>query len=541
MLFDRLGCKDAIIIDSYLRRYARNPYSDVFKIDASLKERLSAWGSAKQEYLYRMFDDNFILERKVEFKEPPALLAQKISKMMCFGKSMYTFYKEYRSWVNDLPFDYWTNEHSALHALVCSDCLSRESLGQYSGVAQYLPINIDFGDGKKIKMDANTKPMRALGKLVKMFNLNEKAFEDFRLEHSRILNTKSVTGTLCLSIHPLDYMTMSMNEESWTSCMNWGEPGGYRGGTIEVMNSPMTIVAYLKSDVNSITWYDSDNRWNSKKWRLLITVTPDAILSIKAYPYHHEELAREAIEWVRELAGANLNWYYGSTQKIPACSTFECPDTNEWYNIDFKEGRLMYCDWGCDTHYGCMTLNPETIGSSKEDPHILYIEYCGSTSCMCCGKIGQDYHDESYVICDECCSYGEEDGCSCDHCGEWIPDGEGYWVGDECYCCDCIDEVADRCAICSDYYYDADLERVYLAATSNNPNEDMDECILVHVDYCTGRWGAEIGDGYSNIPNPRKSEDGIYYFNREDLTADGLKWLYNLRGDAVEKYFENTD
>ena len=101
MLFDRLGCKDAIIIDSYLRQYARNPYSEVFKTDASLKERLSAWESAKQEYLYRMFNDNFILERKVEFKEPPALLAQKIAKMMSFGKPMYTFYKEYRSWVNN--------------------------------------------------------------------------------------------------------------------------------------------------------------------------------------------------------------------------------------------------------------------------------------------------------------------------------------------------------------------------------------------------------------------------------------------------------
>jgi hypothetical protein len=85
------------------------------------------------------------------------------------------------------------------------------------------------------------------------------------------------------------------------------------------------------------------------------------------------------------------------------------------------------------------------------------------------------------------------------------------------------------------------LERVYLAAANDNPNEDMDECILVHVDYCAGRWGAEIGDGYSNITNPRKFEDGIYYFNREDLTIDGLRQLYDLRGDAVDRYFENTD
>ena len=85
------------------------------------------------------------------------------------------------------------------------------------------------------------------------------------------------------------------------------------------------------------------------------------------------------------------------------------------------------------------------------------------------------------------------------------------------------------------------MERVYLAITADAPDENRDECILVHMDYCTGKWGAEINDTYSNIPNPRESEDGIFYFNREDLTVEGLKWLYDLRGSAVEKYFESAD
>lgn len=539
MLFDKLSSKDQDTIVSYINEFYRNPYSDIFRSNVSLRDRLAVWDSNKGEYLYHMLNDNFILERRVEFKEPPALLAQKISKACCFGNPMSKFLSEYRHWLGELPFEYWRREYQALNALVSADGLSRTNFGQAPNSDEYLPINIDFGEGKKIKLDATTKPMRALGKIVKMFGINEQNFEEFRLEHSRILNTKNITGTLCLSIHPMDYMTMSMNAENWRSCMNWSEPGGYRGGTIEVMNSMTTLVAYLKSDVNSFTW--GGDSWNSKKWRLLVTVTPETIVSIKAYPYHHEELAKEVIDWVRSLAADNLSWFYGPVQKIPACSTFEYPDTNEWYNIDFQEGRLMYCDWACDTHYGCMTRNPESIGSSKSNSHFLRLEYCGPMTCMCCGKTDQDYYDESYVVCEDCCSYGEEDGCSCDHCGEWIPEGEGHWVGDECYCSDCIHEVAGCCQVSGDYFYDSDLKRVYLAKTADNPN-DNDDSILIYTDYCTGRYRTTISDYYvNNISNPRQTDDGVYYFNREDLTENGFRWLYNLRDNDIAAYFEETD
>ena len=536
MLFSRLSEKDKKLIESYIDRYAQNPYSNTHGRVADLSERLHEWDVAKNEYLYRLFDDRFILEKQVSYREPPSLLSQKIRRATRHGGKMQNFVNQYRKWLNSLSYEYFSTEFSVLGAFISSECLSRESMGQYSYISADLPVNIDFGDGKKIRVDANTKPMRALGKLVKMFDMDAEAFEEFRLEHSRILNTKSISGTLCLSIHPLDYMTMSMNSENWTSCMNWGEPGGYRGGTIEVMNSPMVVVAYLRSDVNDFCWGTRDDIWNSKKWRMLAVITPETILSIKSYPYHHEELAREVVAWLKELANTNLSWFYGDVQKIPACSTFEDATTHEWYNIDFREGRQMYCDWGCDTHYGCMTLNPAEPGATDADPHVMLIEYCGPTTCMCCGKTGQDYYDESYVICDNCCSYGEEEGCSCDHCGQWIPDGEDYWVGDKCYCCDCIDSVASRCALSGDYCYDEDLRVVYLASIADEPNEDLDKEIWVHKAYCTGRWGCNFGH-YTKIDNPRQNDDGTYYFNREDMEEAGLNWLFDLRGSYAETYF----
>ena len=72
-------------------------------------------------------------------------------------------------------------------------------------------------------------------------------WEEIRLAHSQIFNTNKMTGTLCLSIHPLDYATASDNDNGWSSCMSWRDDGCYRMGTVEMMNSPMVICAYFAS------------------------------------------------------------------------------------------------------------------------------------------------------------------------------------------------------------------------------------------------------------------------------------------------------
>lgn len=541
MLYKKFDEKEVYRIESFLSHHMANPYSEIYRSSAPLDKRLAEWDKAKSKYLYRLLGDHFILEKPIEYAEAPANLSRQISQSYSYGGKMRPFRDIYNSWAANLNFDYWSSESTVLYSLLSSECLCNATLGEYSYIRQYLPITINFGEGRKIKFETTTKPIRALGKIVKMFNLDKSAFEEFRLEHSRILNTKKVKGTLCLSIHPLDYMTMSTNCERWTSCMNWTEPGGYRGGTIEVMNSPMVVVAYLKSTDNEYQW-SYNQRWNSKKWRMLALVHPDAILSIKAYPYHHEGLAREVIEWLKELAATNVNLYMGKIEKVPACSTFEYQDTHTWYNVDLQEGRMMYCDWGCDTHYGCFTLNPEELETSQSCPATKYFNYCGPMTCMCCGSQG-DYYDESYVVCESCCSYGDdEDCCYCEHCGDRIYPDDAYWIGDYPYCCDCINEVATRCAVDDEYHYYEDLERVYLAHNDDEPDVDEDEYVYIYSDYCTGgRYGTCISARYTSIDNPRKTEDGIWYFNRADLTANGFQRLYQLYGGEVARYFSSNN
>ena len=138
----------------------------------------------------------------------------------------------------------------------------------------------------------------------------EEEYEAFRIWHSMLFNSAKMTGNLCLSIHPLDYITMSENDEGWSSCMNWHDEGCYRRGTIEMMNSKYVLVAYVKSENNEI-YMGNDNHWNSKKWRSLFYLDKDIITSIKGYPYQHPALVKVIIEKLEELAEANLGYMYG--------------------------------------------------------------------------------------------------------------------------------------------------------------------------------------------------------------------------------------
>ena len=544
MLFEKLSEKDVNTISSYLDRYTENCGSRVLKARAPLSTLLRVWDEAKSEYLYKLFGENFILEKELEYVEPVSAISKKIAESYGYGGKMCEFYSTYRRWFDTLHFDWASPEADVLWCLIGSDTLGGEKCEDNEYLNKKLPIEIDFGDGHKIKIEKTTKPMRALGKIVKMFNLNNKEFEEFRLEHSRIHNTKKLMGKLCLSIHPMDYMTMSMNEEKWSSCMNWREPGGYRGGTVEVMNSNCTIVAYLKSDNTKLTWNDDPYGWNSKKWRILITVNDTGIYAIKGYPYHNAEMTKICIDWLKELARTNLDMHFGSIEKVPACSTFHYPDTNNYYYVDFEDEGAMYCDWSCDVHYGCFNLDKASDDYiAEENPHTIMNVYCGPRVCMVCGGIDEYYYDESYVACEDCCTNCDDEEYCCEECGEYMFEDEALFVDGHCYCECCVDSVASRCAIDEFYFLNHNLRRVYLARERNNPDVENDAWIYVHEDYATGRYPwLTLPELYCSVRVPNKDIYGMYYFNEDDLTENALSKWYDIEtAEDASKYFASSE
>ena len=535
MLFENLSENDKNLIYNFIQQYGPIPGSRIYNKTASLEHLLRFW-NADKEWLYELMGGNFILEKQITYTKSASKMRDEISTAMTYHGPMGRFKREYFYHMGNHFSNCNYRTWDIIEHLISPKALSENSLMGCPYKA-CLPLTLEFDNGKKIRIEETTKPMRALGKIAKFIG-QEENFETFRIEHSRILNQKSIEGTLCLSIHPMDYLTMSDNESNWSSCMSWVHYGGYRMGTVEMMNSSWVIVAYLKHS-NENTKLD----WNNKYWRSLFIAHPSVITSIKGYPYNCDNLAQECVNWIRELFIQNKNAHFTEPFKIEPETSCQAPN-DHYYRLEL-ETNVMYPDYeSMEYLWGAVPVESPHDESSKDDPFHMTLNYSGVTECMCCGSdMWGDYaYEESYVYCEDCCSYAdEEDERQCNHCGCWYDYDDLYFCEDEYYCCDCIDEVGARDVMSSDYYYYENLIKVYLAREVNNPS-DEDEYVYIHRHY-DGNSGYRLTDWWKDeviIPYPHLTENGLYYFNREDLTKRGYDRWFEMDETAINDYFNQN-
>ena len=442
-----------------------------------LKELLGEWSNSKQ-ILYKMFGEELILTKEIEFSRSEAEMRKEMNKIFThfhkFGREEReggTFADAYDNWIED-TFPYFTimwysdedelteeqkkiNEKNfpireGLHDLMARDVL-------VSNVFDRDSFTIPLPNGKEYTINRGCKPMRALAKIANAYDI--KGFEDFRICHSLIHNNKYLKGKLSISIHPFDYWTMSDNDCGWESCMNWPETGAYRHGTVEMMNSPCVIVAYLSAEEDMII--SGDDKWNNKKWRQLFIVDENCIMGIKAYPYQHIELTDTVIKWLRELAEERLGWSYFNEEPITYSNEvpIENPITNSKFNFTFIS-IYMYNDiYTCKDHR-------MFVGTYVEDDKKIY--FSGASQCMFCGEVGADIETESMLCCAEC-----DYMIRCAECGEIIT-GDEYHCHDLSLCEYCFYEYTTTCEFCEEHEFDSEIIPVkLLARASITPNGSL--------------------------------------------------------------------
>lgn len=241
-----------------------------------------------------------------------------------------------------------------------------------------------------------------------------------------IFNVKDFKGTLCLSIHPLDFMTMSDNESRWESCMSWRNEGCYRQGTIEMMNSPCVVIAYLKNeeDMNLCGGYT----WNNKRWRELFIVNEKCITNIKSYPYTSEVLTKEVLSWLVDLARTNK----GLTYDQPF----------EWQSGDgYPYFNMKYINFETSYMYNDITADSTRIHYMYVAPGVtdIDINYSGDFVCMECGECNEpSEYDGSTgtLICYKC-----EPSYYCYECGDRYYEDGLHYVDGNYYCEYCYDRL----------------------------------------------------------------------------------------------------
>lgn len=290
-VFNLLTDEDKDLIVRYVDTYA--PNTDDAKIPSlsNIYTILAEWDTQKSKNLQKLFGDKLILNRPYTYAIAEDGVMREIEEAIDDNGEIY---QEFKRWVRntlcssrlDLDYDIITN--------ICS-CFDIETLAANAYAGNNFKMT--FSDGEVWKVSTGMKPMKILHKIVVKFGgeYQEELYENFRNWHSRLLNQSYLDGTLSLSIHPLDFMTMSDNGGSWSSCMRWassedGGPGDYRMGTVECMNSPYIIVAYLHNPNKKYDFWqnwrnDEVYSWNKKKWRELFIVQDGIISEIKGYPF----------------------------------------------------------------------------------------------------------------------------------------------------------------------------------------------------------------------------------------------------------------
>lgn len=386
-------------VKTYFKESCLNDHTQV-----SIETLLEPWKTAKEEYLLPLFQNQLTHSKKIVIDDI-CNQERKIAELI----------DEY---YDSFFHDYYKLEQ---YANICiAELIENKTLRKH--------ILRDPKTGKSKTYREGMKAMRFLASAIKdfpeCFSFNiEETFEALRLKHSTILNTKTREANLYISIHPLDYITMSDNCEDWTSCMSWENDGEYHQGTIEMMNSASVIVAYIPSTTRN------QYNWNSKIWRKLYIVTPDFICGIKGYPYEIDTIDNYVFEMIAELRPNHyipraFSLYYELVSLDSG--TFRC---------DF-ETNLMYNDflWKCTRNI----YFSESFLSQVDTSTNIYYNYSGVSQCMHCGLTSDEKEGHFREHSRYCCSC---DGViQCEVCGDWHYEGEVECVDGKTICRDCYEE-----------------------------------------------------------------------------------------------------
>lgn len=118
-----------------------------------------------------------------------------------------------------------------------------------------------------------TKGMK-LSKSFKYFFSDLDLLRSIQDKYSEYIQQEKITGQLCISVHPLDFLSSSENTHGWRSCHSLN--GEFRAGNLSYMCDSSTLICYLRSDEETkLPRFPDDVPWNNKKWRMLIHISED--------------------------------------------------------------------------------------------------------------------------------------------------------------------------------------------------------------------------------------------------------------------------
>lgn len=440
--------------------------------------------------LYKLLGGQLIYKTPFECKKDRELLMREYHGLL-------EKFNDFRNELCNINYDYLIHHATTFFLLIDYVFRSHQLFEDRVGYEGHFKLE---GMKRTLQIQKEMKPIRALSKMLEYWDKSGyvpeskmkdlfKTFEDFRIAHSVINNDKILRGNLCISIHPLDFMTMSDNDSNWQSCMNWRHSGCYHVGTVEMMNSNNVVCCYIENAKEDFYFGKKDEdfnidvkldeySWNNKRWRQLVYITKDIIVTGKSYPYQNDELSKTVLNAVRKIAQRNLNWNYQfgpelyqdmkriyTTEDFRRVRDFIKNKKTTKHNIIF-DSKGMYNDMVNDKSkiYWCVR--------NKVD-HNKIISYSGKAPCLCCGEsvlrkeFEDDYNDRytntEDLVCEDCL-----DNFRCSICHTTSPLSKYYVLNGKRICECCFTHYFKICPDCGKPFYIGDKRDI--------PDELADLC-----------------------------------------------------------------
>lgn len=346
---------------------------------------------------------------------------------------------------------------------------------------------------KTVKIPKGMKMIKAF----KYFIDDKEDLTDLQNKASMIIQKDKIEGILCLSIHPLDFLSTSENACNWRSCHSLD--GDYRSGNLSYMLDKSTLICYLRSaqePKTAISNFPQCVPWNNKKWRMLIHLEDNnrGIMLGRQYPFQAEEV----LPVIKKIFKEQFNWRLGEFHDIhfselainakgEISSSKEnlfddhSPDEIKVLNdeylligncirpintvIETAHNSLMYNDLIRSTCY-------KRIWSLKTfaDPSVVHWTIGAEVPCLKCGR---NHIDDSASFQCYFCSDSDFAG-YCDKCGNKLYEDEYIVLEDGSQVClYCYDKECGRCQNCESFFWGHELTwvpetDVYLCPTCLN-------------------------------------------------------------------------
>lgn len=335
--------------------------------------------------------------------------------------------------------------------------------------------------------DYHIKAGIKISKAFRKFVNNPDDLYSIQTAASMILQEDKISGYLCLSVHPLDYLSSSENNYNWRSCH--ALDGEYRSGNLSYMLDTTTIVCYICGDEQEkLPRFPYSVPWNSKKWRMLLFVSTEknALFAGRHYPFFSKAIMEEVkTRFVNKLIVSeklksfytlyscfSSTWSEWHDDKI---SSFEFKNSTEetsFYTvyIPMRDKIKPIKDYVTDVSY--LHFN-DLLESSVYTPYYcwdkisrsnIYFPIGAHVPCLCCEE--NEIAESGLMVCDDCAS---KIGFSvCADCGSIVRESNMIWVNsDTGYVCeDCFENNYFTCEACLENFHNDYLRY----------SEDRDAC-----------------------------------------------------------------